>query len=119
MYCQKCGAQLNESSRVCPQCNATVYSTYAGPLGNPVPVLVWGVVGLSTALTFYFSLLGVIFSIVGLVKSNRYNEFTNSADSNMARIGRRLSIAGIIVGGILTTVLLVLLVLLVVNDGRL
>lgn len=111
MYCNKCGTLLNENTRICPQCgapvvgqerNLTTTSTYQGPLGNPVPVLVWGIIGLSFALTFYLSFLGVIFSFVGLSKSNKYRAFTGDAPSNMAKIGRRLSIAGIIVGIILT-----------------
>ena len=110
---------MTETTRICPQCgtpvsgeerNLTTTSTYQGPLGNPVPVLVWGIVGLSFALSFYLSLLGIIFSFIGLSKSNKYREFTGDAPSNMAKIGRRLSIAGIIVGMILTVLLTVFVV---------
>ena len=127
MNCEKCGATLNENSRVCPQCGAaiqgeeqhiTTTSTYQGPLGNPTPVLVWGIVGLSFALTFYFSFLGIIFSAVGLNKANKYNQFTHFADSNQARIGRKLSIAGLITGCILTTLMIIFFVFIGVNARR-
>ena len=127
MYCEKCGTPLNENSRVCPQCgapiqgeeqNITPTSTYAGPLGNPVPVLVWGIVGLCCAVTPYVNFLGIIFSIVGLKKSNAYNQFTNFADSNMARIGRRLSIAGIITGAIFTFLFVILFSVLIFSVNR-
>lgn len=118
MYCQKCGAFLNENSRLCPQCgnpipgeerNVTINSTYQGALGNPTPVLVWGIVGLAFSLSFYLSLLGVIFSIVGLNKSNTYNQFTSYTTSNKAKIGRRLSIAGIAVGSLFTILVVIVL----------
>ncbi len=119
MYCQKCNAYLNDNSRVCPQCGApidgeekkiTTTTTYEGPLGNPTPVLVWGIVGLGFSVTFYLSFLGIIFSLIGLHKARQYNEFTGYAPSNMARIGRRLSIAGVIVGIILTIALIAFII---------
>ncbi len=111
MFCPKCGAAINENQRVCPACghpiageenNVTAATTYKGPLANPVPVLVWGILGLSFALSFVLSFLGIIFSAVGLHKATSYYAFTGSAPSNMVRIGRKLSIAGLIVGIILT-----------------
>ena len=113
MFCDKCGAQLNDNSRVCPQCGAPIHgeemnitttSTYAGPLGNPTPVLVWGILGLSFALIPYINFLGIIFSCVGLKKANAYNQFTNFAESGQARTGRTLSKAGLIVGIICTAI---------------
>lgn len=123
MFCDKCGAQLNENSRVCPQCgapiqgeeqNITTTSTYAGPLGDPKPVLVWGILGLAFACTFFLSFLGIIFSAVGLKKANAYNQFTNFAESGQAKTGRALSKAGLIVG-IIMTVLCILYVVLIVG----
>lgn len=126
MNCEKCGAPMNDNFRVCPQCGApvrgqeekiTTTSTYYGSLGNPTPVLVWGIVGLAFSLTFYLSFLGVIFSIVGLRKANTYNEFTRYAPSTKAKIGKRLSIAGIIVG-IIMTILLILFIVGLASIGR-
>ena len=122
MFCDKCGAQLNDNSRVCPQCGAPIHgeemnitttSTYAGSLGDPKPVLVWGILGLAFACTFFLSFLGIIFSAVGLKKANAYNQFTNFADSGQAKTGRALSKAGLIVG-IILTVLCVIYVIVIV-----
>lgn len=124
MLCEKCGAAINENIRICPQCgtpirgeeqNITSNSTYQGPLGNTTPVLVWGIIGLAFALIFYFNILGIIFSIVGLKKANAYNEFTGDAQSKKVKIGKKLSIAGVIVGSIsfvLMTIWLVVLFLI-------
>ncbi len=123
MYCDKCGAQLNDNSRVCPQCgapiqgeeqNITTTSTYAGPLGDPKPVLVWGILGLAFACTFFLSFLGIIFSCIGLKKANAYYQFTNYAQSGQAKTGRALSKAGLIVG-IILTVLCVIYVIAIVG----
>ncbi len=127
MYCSKCGASLNESWQVCPQCGtaiekeeqaATPITTYQGSLGNPTPVLAWGITGLAFAVTFWLSFLGIIFSIVGLKKSKNYIEFTGNAPSKKAMIGRKLSIAGIIVGSIFTTFLIIFLIAAASNGGR-
>ena len=70
MYCNNCGAQLTENSKFCPNCGQlvqstpqemTAASTYEGPMGNPTPVLVWGIIGLAFACTFVASFLGIIF----------------------------------------------------------
>ncbi len=127
MYCTKCGTYLNDNSRVCPQCgtpingeekNITTTTTYEGPLGNPTPVLVWGIIGLGFSVSFYLSFLGIIFSLIGLHKANQYNLFTGYAPSNMARIGRKLSIAGVIVGIILTIALIIFFVYVVGTANR-
>ena len=117
---------MNDNVRLCPQCGTPVRgeeqritpnSTYQGSLGNPTPVLVWGIVGLAFSLTVYLSFLGIIFSIVGIRKANTYNNFTGYAPSTKAKIGRRLSIAGIIVGGIFTVLMIGFIVTIAVNGG--
>ncbi|MBQ3668537.1 MAG: zinc-ribbon domain-containing protein [Clostridia bacterium] len=122
MVCSKCGRYIGENSRVCPYCgqpidgeerNITAATTHAGPMGNPTPTLVWGILGLSFSLTFYLSFLGIIFSAVGLHKAKVYNQFTNFAPSNQVRHGRRLAIAGLIVGIILTVLCAIFIILLI------
>ena len=124
MLCEKCGSSIQENTRICPYCgtpirgeeqNITETSTYEGSLGNPTPVLVWGIVGLSFALSFYLSFLGIIFSAVGLGKSRAYNRFTFNAQSKKAAVGRRLSIAGMIVGCALTVLMLLLIIIAALN----
>ena len=116
MLCPKCGAPLNENFRVCPRCGAmaqgqdasvTSNSTYNGPLGDPKPVLVWGILSLAFSLTFFASFLGIIFGIVGRKKANAYNEFTHNAPAKQVKIGRKLSLAGIITGSVITAIFLI------------
>lgn len=110
MYCNNCGAQLAENSRFCQNCgqlvqsekqNVSAASTYEGPMGNPTPVLVWGIISLAFACSFFLSFLGIVFGIVGLNKYNTYVDFCGTG-SKQAHIGRKLSKAGLIVGIILT-----------------
>ena len=120
MYCKKCGTQVFENTRFCPNCNMVINgeelniteaSTYEGPLGDPSPVLAWGILGLAFAITSWLSLLGLIFSIVGLNKAKRFLDFTGGVPNARAAVGRKLSIAGIIVSCIMLIILTVLLIL--------
>lgn len=110
MYCKNCGALISENSRFCTNCGQVVESekqsvsttsTYEGPMGNPTPVLVYGILGLSFALTFFLSFLGIIFSSIGLKKARAYLDFC-PVGSKQVTIGRNLSKAGMIVGIIMT-----------------
>lgn len=122
MYCEKCGSQINDNSRFCPNCGATISgeeqnvtaaSTYEGPMGNPTPVLVWGIIGLAFSCSFVLSFLGIIFSIIGLNKAKNFAAFTGNAYSKQASIGRRLSIAGIIVGAIFTVLFIIYIAIII------
>lgn len=109
MICNNCGAEINDNIRICPNCgaivsgekqNVTAASTYVGPMGNPTPVLVWGILGLAFSCFFFTGLLGVIFSIIGLTKAKEYNAFTSGGSSRQATIGKILSIVGVVVGAV-------------------
>lgn len=124
MYCEKCGSQINENTRFCPNCgalisgeeqNVTAASTYEGPMGSPTPVLIWGILGLSFALTMFLSILGIIFSAVGLNKAKNFESFTGGAYSRQASIGRKLSIAGIIVGIIMTVLFIIYIAVIILG----
>jgi len=114
MYCKKCGAQVFENTRFCPNCNmvingeqqnVTETSTYEGPMGTPAPALLWGILGIGFSLTFWFSILGLIFSAIGICKAKRFHEFTGGAENTRVNVGRRLSIAGIIVSCVMIALL--------------
>ncbi|MBR4435760.1 MAG: zinc-ribbon domain-containing protein [Clostridia bacterium] len=120
MFCSNCGAQVNDNLTVCPNCgaimqgnkpNVTAASTYVGPMGDPTPVLTWGIIGL--AISCVFGIIGLIFSLIGLKKYNNYKSFTSGAYSRQAEIGKKLSIAGIIVS-IAVTVFWILYVVVIV-----
>ena len=103
MNCQNCGANV-DGKAFCSQCGAPVnqqvpvqapYNAipYQQTLGNPTKVLVFCIVGLALCWT---GVLGLIFSIVGLVQANRYiAQYGNVA--NQVRIGKILSIVGLAV----------------------
>lgn len=121
MYCNNCGSPIPENSLYCPNCgqlvqnrsqDMTAASNYEGPLGNPTPVLVWGIIGLAFACSFFLSFLGIIFSCVGLNKARSYTDFCGTG-SKQATIGRNLSKAGLIVG-IVMTVLLVIYIAVII-----
>ena len=127
MLCNNCGSQIDENTNRCSACGRTanedrpdvsVASTYKGPMGNPTPVLIWGIIGLAFSCSFYLSVLGIIFSIVGLKKAQSYFDFCGTG-SNQANIGRKLSKAGIIVGIILTILFVIYIVFIskLLNSG--
>lgn len=111
MKCANCGFYY-ESARVCPNCGAvaegqsdmvTDATTRERPLGNPTPILVFGI--LSLALAFALPPLGVVFGIISLVKAGKYFGFVGYPGAGQARAGRRLAIAGIIVSAVMTLLL--------------
>ena len=122
MFCKKCGAYMNDNQRYCSQCGAVIIgeegkvssvSSYVGPMGSTTPTLVFGILGLSFSFSFCLSILGIIFSIIGLCKANRAVDIIGNT-SRKVNIGRRLAIAGLIVG-IITTVLFVVYIAIMIR----
>lgn len=118
MNCTSCGAQISENVSNCPYCgavnantNVTSTSTYEGPMCDPTPVLTWGILGLAFALAT--GVLGIIFSIIGLNKYKQYMTYTSGAHSGKAQTGRKLSIAGLIVGIAMTIFLIIYIIVIV------
>ena len=114
MFCEKCGAQI-DGQAYCPQCgtptNQTTvkqpiqYQTYPAQPNQPVQtqvsptsVLIWCIVGAALSWT---GIVGLIFSIIGLRKANAYIN-TYGPISTQAKIGKILSIIGIVCSAIMT-----------------
>lgn len=102
MNCQNCGANV-DGKAFCAQCGAPVgqpapvqapYNAIPQQqtLGNPTKVLVFGIIGLALC---ELGIVGLIFSIIGLVQANKYIAQYGNV-SNQVRIGRRLAIAGFV-----------------------
>ena len=114
MYCENCGASIDEFAKACPQCGhpvsgsgQTIVSASDASVKDSNPPLIWGILGMAFACTFFASVLGIIFSIIGLKKANAYNATYGFGVSNKVNHGRRLSIGGIIAGSILTVLFIV------------
>ena len=141
MICPKCGAQLADDSKFCPNCGAAVEAppvvnayapqnntyTYTEPTpvytapvqnapaagnDNSTSVLVFGILGLSFACSFYLSLLGIIFSAVAKKKAKAY-EAAYGDTSGKVRVGKRLAKAGTIIGIILLVFFVIYLIVMV------
>ena len=120
MYCISCGAEIPEGSEFCIKCGASqteplqavpVDAEYCAPDGQsvtPTNVLVWAIVGLSFACTFYLSFLGIIFSAIGIKKFKAYNE-SGAPYSTKVKVGGILSKVGLGVGIGLTALFLLYL----------
>ena len=77
-FCPNCGNEVDEKAVICPKCGVSMEEPKTEKQSNGMAVA-------GFILSFFFALLGLIFSIIGLNKSKT----TNS--------GRGLSIAGIII----------------------
>lgn len=118
MNCPNCGSETN-GSRFCPRCGtalseAAPYNAVSNQqnqtLGNPTQVLVFGIIGLALCET---GILGLIFSIIGLVKAKNYLAAYGPV-SIQVNTGKRLATAGLIVSIIMIVLWVVLIVAIIV-----
>ena len=110
MICKNCGTDA-QNNKYCPRCGAPVTGDIQQPVGDGshTKALVFGILGLAFCET---GILGLIFSIIGLSKANNYiRNFGNV--SNQVRIGKRLSIAGLIVSIVMIVLIVTLVSLLI------
>lgn len=129
MICKNCGAEIADNTRFCQFCGSAIEAE--APAEEPIvpaapeaaapvqpmyaeepvkgPGLVWGLLGVIFADTAILSLLGLIFSIVGLSKANRYaaNGYVLTGKD---KAGKILSIIGLV----LSIVVMVALVIAVI-----
>lgn len=94
-FCTMCGNELDEKAVACPKCGNGIEKVSA-------PVEEKKSNGMAIAgfvLSFFFALLGLIFSIIGLNKSKE------------TKSGRGLSIAGIIISSLSMVITLIAVIL--------
>ncbi len=103
-YCVNCGKELNESDNVCSNCGTRVEGkkTYVNQVSESSKTNGFAVAGFVLALLSFFccgstSVLGLVFSIVGLVNSKKYNDN-----------GKGLAIAGIAISCVGVLILVIL-----------
>ena len=129
MYCISCGAEIPDDSGFCLKCGASqtepltpVYAAQPvvqAPV-SPTNVLVWGIVGLACACTFFGSFLGIIFSAIGMKKHRAYLN-SGAAYSTKVKVGGILSKVGLGVGIALTVLCvlyLIFIIAMIVFIGR-
>ena len=76
-------------------------------------VLVFGILGLAFACSFYLSILGIIFSAIGISQANNFAR-ANGAVFGKAKVGRILSKVGLPLGIVLTVFFIVYLISVVI-----
>lgn len=119
MFCSNCGKQVNDNDNVCPYCGAALHDNpgyqQPGPMNNggynqynqqyqynnqPAESRTNGFAIAGFVLSFFFWLLGLIFSVIGLNKSKIMNDS-----------GRGLAIAGIVIS-IISGVIMILVTII-------
>ena len=85
----------------------------AGVSGKPA--LTFGILGIIFACTFYFSFLGIIFSAIGLGKAKAFQAAAGQL-YGPAKVGKILSVIGLIVGIILTVIAAIALIAIIANS---
>ena len=110
MICKNCGTDAGDN-KYCPRCGKPVSGDNQQPTGDGshTKALVFGILGLAFCET---GILGLIFSIIGLSKANNYIRNYGNI-SNQVRIGKRLSIAGLIVSIVMIVLIATLVSLLI------
>jgi hypothetical protein len=79
------------------------------------PALTFGILGIIFACTFYFSFLGIIFSAIGLGKAKAFQAAAGQL-YGPAKVGKILSVIGLIVGIILTVIAAIALIAIIANS---
>ena len=127
MICRNCGNTINEGASFCLHCGAPVTAptaaapvytapTYASaPAYNTSPILVFGILALSFACTFYFSFLGIIFGAIASSKANAYLAM-GGVLAGKAKTGRILGKIGLILGIVFTALCFFVLFALIMAE---
>ena len=133
MYCKYCGNNLDNDAKFCSSCGARVEEAeqpaaeeiasyvYDDVMPDPYEeakssagrsILALGICSLAFTLTFYFALVGWILAAVCRGKIRDY-EMRFGPVSGPAKVGRGLSLGGLI-GGIIFTVLVTILFIAII-----
>ena len=90
-YCRSCGAELLDEAVICPKCGVATSEVQAASKKNSYATAGFVLSIISLFITMYGipAVLGLIFSIIGLIQCNKGN-FSN----------KKLAVAGIIISAI-------------------
>ena len=92
MFCNNCGSQIDDKAVVCPHCGAATQNLNVTTQNKSNGFAIAGFV-----LSFFFALLGLIFSIIGLNKAKTIGS------------GKGLAIAGLVISLVWIVLVIILL----------
>ena len=120
MFCKHCAHEIPENATDCPSCGQSVCAetetARAHKSNLALSTMLWGIGGI--AVTWQVNMiLGIIFSIISLVKARQFTK-TYGTPSSLVCVGKTLSIMAIIVGAVTyVTSLVALTIVLVLYIG--
>lgn len=132
MFCPNCGTQVPEDANACPNCGTFLKSAQPAPEApvyqaapvynaapvntipyNTTPILVFGIIALAFACSFYVSFVGIIFGVITKSKVNAYLA-QGGVLSGKAKVGSILGKVGLILGIVLTAIAIVVLIIAII-----
>lgn len=142
MFCPNCGTNVPEGANACPNCGtflnaapaapeAPVYQAppvqqpyyNAAPVYQAAPVggdpalaksiLVFGILAIAFASSFYLSFLGIIFGAIAAGKVKAYTA-QGGVIAGKAKVGRILGKVGLILGIVLSVILVIYIIIVAV-----
>ena len=128
MYCKKCGKQVEDGSSFCPYCGAdlkeqeveVVEAEEQKPQESRGPWKAFAIVGYVLGIVGFvtsFFLIGLEFSVPGIVFSALGKKTSDENAKAKANKGLKLSIAGTIISIALTFVLAIVCVILIASGA--
>lgn len=96
MFCKNCGKEIDDNAQVCIHCGVATPNASQSQVAAPQKTNGLAIAGLVLSILWFTSLIGLILSIVGFQKS-KTEEYNGS--------GRKIALAGIIIGAILVAIL--------------
>lgn len=132
MFCKHCGNQLDNDASFCPNCGKVIGNgSYEEPAyTNPAPaykavvdeqkerlggaVLKNAILGMAFACTFFFSWLGLIFSIKSRSNLTTYLNIYGKTDGR-ATVGKHLGKAALIVSIVMLAILVFYIFLIILT----
>lgn len=106
MYCTKCGSQNELNSKYCTKCGSDLNQKISEGEDNKLKSINTMSI-LSIVFSFILPPIGLILSIIGLIRCNRYKKETNEKVSYLP-----LNIAGIVISSLITFIIIFIILII-------
>ena len=137
MFCPNCGTNVPEGANACPNCGTLLNTAQAAPEmpvsqapsdrqppvyhAEPInkapysttPILVFGILALAFADSFFLSFLGIVFGAIAKSKVNAYLA-QGYPLAGKPKVGSILGKIGLILGIVLTAIFVIWLIVVVI-----